>query len=333
MNGSAGDAAAEKAYVPPPLTVQQEDAIINTRITNDEKALRRVTKKFHHYTVSAFPPAASSTASSVDDAREAFLLELASFQLSLQKSMMVCEAEARQVEEYQRERDRISNEHSRLKDQINELKAALEHAQLERKQKIEYDVIAEKVNSLPSRDELEQSIQSLENDMIAIRAEHENQNRLLQAQKAALDTVVQSVSELRLLGKDVAEDETPAPEAQPGDEDVEMDGTGSVRTREESGELKEEPGPFQHADGKMLVDGHDSEDDVPLAKTILNPAARTPAQLTDYEQEQGEIEHGEIEEQGEIEDIKAKRKAREDLEEGEASDESSLSDLSEMPDD
>ena len=43
----------------------------------------------------------------MDDAREAFLVELASFHLSLKKSLMVCEAEARQVEEYQREKERI----------------------------------------------------------------------------------------------------------------------------------------------------------------------------------------------------------------------------------
>ena len=46
--------------------------------------------------------------------REAFLLELASFQLSLKKSFMVCEAEARQVEEYQRERERIGEQLRRM---------------------------------------------------------------------------------------------------------------------------------------------------------------------------------------------------------------------------
>ncbi len=69
-----------------------------------------MTKKFHSYASVAYTPAvplSPLTSSSVDDAREAFLLELASFQLSLKKSLMVCEAEARQVEEYQRERERI----------------------------------------------------------------------------------------------------------------------------------------------------------------------------------------------------------------------------------
>lgn len=43
----------------------------------------------------------------VDDAREAFLVELASFQLLLKKSVMTCEAESRQVEDYQKERLKI----------------------------------------------------------------------------------------------------------------------------------------------------------------------------------------------------------------------------------
>ncbi|RDX53772.1 hypothetical protein OH76DRAFT_1398901 [Lentinus brumalis] len=346
-------AAEEKEYVAPPLSIQQEDAIIHTRITNDEKALRRVTKKFHSYASVAYTPAvplSPLTSSSVDDAREAFLLELASFQLSLKKSLMVCEAEARQVEEYQRERERIANEHSRLKDQIEELKSTLEQAQLERKQKIEYDVIAEKVNTLPNRDELEQSIQSLENDMAAIRAEDENQNRTLHAQKAALDTVIRDIGLLRLMGKeDAADESTPAPETQPGDDDVDMDGSASVRTREESGELREEPSSRHPTSStKPADDEHESEDEVPLAKAILNAAARTfvpttrtntptttrgrgtPSIPTPKLPDEDDIEMGEIDE--EAKSPKNRKKAREEeLEEGEASDQSS--ELSEPPDD
>ncbi|KAI0638504.1 Tho complex subunit 7-domain-containing protein [Trametes polyzona] len=344
-------------YVPPPLSVQQEDAIIHTRITNDEKALRRVTRKFHTYASVAYPalvPPTPSNVSSVDDARDAFLLELASFQLSLKKSFMVCEAEARQVEEYQRERERIANERSRLRDQIEELKATLEQAQLERKRKIEYDVIAEKVNTLPSRAELEQSIQALENDMAAIRAEHENQNRVLHAQKAALDTVIHDINVLRLMGKDTAEESTaptPAPETQPG-EDVEMESTPSGRTREESGELREDAlSRAASTSGKGAEDAHDSDDDIPLSRAVLNPAARAflPKSRTNTPMaptargtpsghrkasEEDDIEMGEIGEEpnGELKDARGRRKAREEeLEEGEASDESS--ELSDPPDD
>jgi len=156
-----------------PQQTHPSDAIIHTRITNDERALRRIVKKFHNYASLAhtplLPPAHGG---SVDDAREAFLVELASFELALKKSLMICEAESRQVEEYQRERHRIGTspgsldrfrntsspleqEHDLLRNQISELKVALEHAQMERRRKMEYDSVSEKINTLPSRDELE----------------------------------------------------------------------------------------------------------------------------------------------------------------------------------
>jgi hypothetical protein len=68
-------------------------------------------KKFSNYTTVAYsqadPPGPEQSSSAVEDARESFLLELSSFSLQLKKAVMVCEAEARQVEEYYREKQRI----------------------------------------------------------------------------------------------------------------------------------------------------------------------------------------------------------------------------------
>ncbi|KAF8631537.1 hypothetical protein AX15_002293 [Amanita polypyramis BW_CC] len=93
----------------PPLTMEEEDQIIHVRITNDERPLRRIIKKFHNYTALSHKPIVPviPSAGTIDDAREAFLVELASFQLLLRKNAMICEAEARQVEEYKRERQKI----------------------------------------------------------------------------------------------------------------------------------------------------------------------------------------------------------------------------------
>jgi THO complex subunit 7 len=79
------------------------DQIVLSRLVNDERPLRRVLRKFHQY-LSLLP---SQSPSSVEEARESFLLELDSFQLTLQKSLLICEADARQVEEYQREQQRL----------------------------------------------------------------------------------------------------------------------------------------------------------------------------------------------------------------------------------
>jgi hypothetical protein len=51
-------------------------------------------------------------------------------------------------------------EHGALRGQIEQLKTALENAQMLRRQKMEYDLVAEKVNTLPSRDELMQYVSS-----------------------------------------------------------------------------------------------------------------------------------------------------------------------------
>lgn len=77
------------------------------------------------------------------------------------------------MKQYERERQRIGvwrpctrplltkptlleDERESLKGQIEQLKTSLEDAQLSRRQMIEYDLIAEKINQLPSRDELQQ---------------------------------------------------------------------------------------------------------------------------------------------------------------------------------
>ncbi|KAJ7178984.1 Tho complex subunit 7-domain-containing protein [Mycena filopes] len=305
---------AQQPIVVPPLTTDARRSswchtIILARITNDERPLRRVIKKFHNYTalshtpVVTAVPADGATPSSVDDAREAFLVELASFQLLLRKSVMICEAEARQVEEYQREKGRINDEHGTLRGQIEQLKTGLEHEQMLRKRKMEYDFVAEKVNTLPSREELEQTIESLENDMAAIRAEHDTQNRTIQAQKLALDTIVSDLGSLRFMGKDreAATSTDLSPRDTPGPESTGDAAVGATI-----------PEKMEVAEEQSVLDS-------------VVPAEEAA--------EDDDIEMGEVEEEPKN-NSKGKKKREEELEEGEASDASDISSLlSEPPDD
>ena len=151
------------------------DAIIHSRITNDEKVLKKVVKRFHTFASVAHPshPEARPDPAVIAEAKELFKVELESFHLTLKKALLVCEAERRQVEQYEREKQRIGvwqrltrpfwtdiihseDEREALKGQIEQLKTSLEDAQLSRRQMIEYDLIPEKINQLPSRDELQQ---------------------------------------------------------------------------------------------------------------------------------------------------------------------------------
>lgn len=186
--------------------------------------------------------------------------------------------------------------------------------------------------------------------MAAIKAEHENQDRVLQAQQSAMDSVITAIQDLRLLGKQDADvgytsrAGTPAPEGGAGEEDVDMES----RTRAETGEI---------SDGKDEGEVNEVSESSSLSK-ILNPSARpfiphssssrvstpllrsnagTPlpnssSQIKGEELEEGEdddIEMGELAE--DPEEKVSKKSQDEELEEGEASDLSS--ELSEPPDD
>ncbi|KAH7887612.1 Tho complex subunit 7-domain-containing protein [Phlebopus sp. FC_14] len=355
-------AELEAVTLPPP-TIEEEDAIIHTRITNDERPLRRIVRKFYNYASLAHTPFVQpSHGGNVDDAREAFLIELAAFELALKKSLMVCEAESRQVEEYQRERRRIGEglflssstgltaiserEHDSLRNQLGELKVALEHAQMERKRKIEYDSIAEKINTFPSRDELQQSILALENDMTAIRAEHDTQERIIRAQKSALDGIVVDLSTLRLLGKDKESTASrlASPLPTPAPDSADAHGGNRTLSPRDDGKPTEGVESGEVADEKEEGEDDDSID-VPLStkiSTIAKEGAsrQSATPLSSQTQTRSErmfrlrIEDDDIE-MGEVAEdpkhLKMKRKIREELEEGEASDSSSA--LSDPPDD
>jgi len=387
------------------------DTIIHSRITNDERALRRVVKKFSNYSTVVYPqvdsPSLDQSSSAVEDTREAFLLELSSFSLQLKKAVMVCEAEARQVEEYYREKQRIGrcatrsaqlnclfqwsccteDEHGSLKGQIEQLKTSLEHAQVERKRKIEYDSFAEKINTLPSRAELERcdievllrspfhvetsfrSIQLLENDMAAIRADQEAQSRHLQSQRATLVSIISDLGSLRLMTKDTEAEPshpgTPDLEAPPSEPDVSRSPPAAPAVNEESdreeGEEAEE-GEAEEGEaeeGEKRQDDGQSSDDVPLSTALnlrarvfvpsrnsvpvvepsrlsrspVNPLGSAPPSIVIHDppsNSDDDIEMGELAE--EREPLRGKKKLRrEELEEGEASDDSS--ELSDPPDD
>jgi THO complex subunit 7 len=171
--------------------------------------------------------------------------------------------------------------------------------------------------------------------MEAIRTEHDTQNRTIQGQKMALDSIVVELGSLRFLGKDRDNiSHMPSPMMTPAVESsmdfVEGNPGGVIAELGSSAHVS----VIDHGAGEMgeiddKVDGQAekaSSDDVPLS--TLNPAAK-PFYPNSKADEDDDIEMGEVAE--DPKNVKGKRKIREELEEGEASDSSSA--LSDPPDD
>lgn len=86
------------------------DALVHTRIANDDRVFKRLAKVFNKYASTAYPALlelSPPNATSVEETRDAFLIELSSFQLMLRKNRLVCDAERRQADEYKKEKQRI----------------------------------------------------------------------------------------------------------------------------------------------------------------------------------------------------------------------------------
>ena len=152
------------------------------------------------------------------------------------------------------------------------------------------------------------TIHALENDMAAIRAEHETQNRTIKGHKSALDGIVTDLSSLRFMGKE--RETTLIPESRP--ETPHLDTLDVVSAAESS---------LTSINSGSSEAGEEGEED----KTILDSDQLTNEHI---EENDNDIEMGEVEEDPRD---KNKKKSREDLEEGEATDASS--ELSEPPDD
>lgn len=149
------------------------------------------------------------------------------------------------------------------------------------------------------------TISVLENDMAAIRSEHETQDRIMLGQQTALEGIIADLSALRFMGK---EPEIPISVPPSNHETPVL-------------ELPELP-----ATEDSVVSG--VPDEVVEEEKVVRESAKEPTPSEGMIEEEDDIEMGEVEEDPKE---KNRKKSRDELEEGEATDASS--ELSEPPDD
>jgi THO complex subunit 7 len=154
---------------------------------NDERQLRKLSRKLHQHANARREALARATSNAAPEQLEAdqqtiaetfqnVQVELDAFLLLMEKLELVRLAERRQAEEYEILRERICKlccctwavravvaqsewpcivkAHDETRLEIERLKAELREAEAQRERKKEYDVIAERVNQLPPRSEL-----------------------------------------------------------------------------------------------------------------------------------------------------------------------------------
>lgn len=162
--------------------------------------------------------------------------------------------------------------------------------------------------------QFDRSIESLEGDIAAILSEHQTQTRLVQEQKTALDTIINDISSLRLLRKDpdLSQQEIHGEDLQdlPDDEKSTEESTLNPSAKPFTPSRLSTPIPITSLAQRQLQSKV-------ISSEISSPPVSSPASVPTKDDD--DIEMGELaEEPGEVKS--PKKKAREDLEEGEASD-------------
>lgn len=168
------------------------------------------------------------------------------------------------------------------------------------------------------------SIQALEGDMATIKSEHDSQDRIIRNQKSALDSIIANLGSLRFTGKDVdmastsvANTPRVSPGPDEGRETVDSTSAGRESSRgEASMSIKEEKEEGETFSDNNRVDSEPAEGQVTRAEG--SEAGQIDIEMGEVEEDNSNLGKG----------SKVKR-IREELEEGEASDESS--ELSDAP--
>ncbi|KIM25913.1 hypothetical protein M408DRAFT_330909 [Serendipita vermifera MAFF 305830] len=321
-----------------PLTPEEEENLVNTRLAmEDRQQVRRVTKRWQMHVNSDIPHPESS---------EHFLLELESFRLAYRKNDIIVRAEERQVIEYQESKTRLEQEVIQVLDEIEKLKLTLEESQEHRRRKIAYDEIADKINELPSRAEQENQINALLAEVAAIKEEKAADDRVKEERKQGLAELNRVFDLLRIVGKGagavVQDSDALVHEVTAVDGDVDMASTQPIEGEMEEGEERE-------VDSQVIQESRTTSTLNPLA-TEFHPQGSGSAALLmrnrvlrgDYSAStpgagspivgspapasgDADVEMGEI--QSQPKDSLPIRPPSEELEEGEASDNSTLSSL------
>ncbi|CAG7848577.1 SubName: Full=Uncharacterized protein {ECO:0000313/EMBL:CCA70676.1} [Serendipita indica DSM 11827] len=319
------------------LTPEEEEQLINARLgMEDRQMIRRVTKQWHqHVNAETRHP----------ESGEKFLLELETFGLAYRKNNIIVKAEQRQVIEYQEKKARLEREALAVLEEIERLKVTLEESQELRRRKIAYDEIADKINAYPTREEQSKQIATLEAEIAAIKEEQEVERRVKRERHDGLTELNRVLDQLRIVGKGaeavVLDSDTLVPELIVGD--VEMSSSQPDGEMEEGEERETAQDTSNARPPTSTLNPHAPEFQPRHSTTSLlrsrlrgdyasapgspAPSAPSPRNTQDSNKNDDDVEMGEVREGPftvKANGTSSHRLVADDLEEGEASDDSSL---------
>ncbi|SPO25034.1 uncharacterized protein UTRI_01548_B [Ustilago trichophora] len=199
------------------LTGEQQEHIIKQRMQVDERSLRRLVKKLTLLL-------SSKDLESISSSRLSFKADLEAFRLQLSRLSSIARGTSQvEIAGYRTELSEIESEQQQTQARILALKQRLENVRRERKNKLEYDVVAGEIVKLPTRQELEETLGRLGEQLEGTRAERDKYKDMSKDASQRLERVIGELEQLgKYVGYEVGERERR--EVERADGDGEADG-------------------------------------------------------------------------------------------------------------
>ncbi|SNX82221.1 uncharacterized protein MEPE_00927 [Melanopsichium pennsylvanicum] len=206
-----------------PLTGEQQESLIKQRMQVDERSLRRLFKKLTMLL-------SCRDAELISSSRLSFKADLESFRLQLLRLSSISHSTSQvEISSYREELSEIELEQRKTQHRIVALKRRLQDVRRERKNKLEYDVVAGEIVKLPTRNELEESLERLREQLEGVRSEREKYNELAKGAGKRMETVITGLEGLRNdVGYEVGERERREVERADGEGDIESHEVGAA---------------------------------------------------------------------------------------------------------
>lgn len=206
-----------------PLSSEQQEAVIKSRMQVDERTLRRVVKKLTLLLSSTDAEVVAASRLSFQSELEAFRLQLARLSSIARNTSEV------EISSYTHELSEIESEQEATQARIHALKRRLDEVRRERKNKLEYDVVAGEIVKLPTRAELDESLARLREQLDQVRAEREKYTHMSHDAAQRMRGVIDGLEALRNdVGYEVGERERREVERADGDADGEAGDAGAA---------------------------------------------------------------------------------------------------------
>ncbi|KAF9953302.1 THO complex subunit 7 [Mortierella alpina] len=173
--------------------MDHDETIIRTRLSVNERPLRRLSTRFQKWTGYL----TTGTEEEAEKGLQTFMLEVSQVELSLSKSNLVTDMAERERLHYDREQQEIEDSISKSQEELEILARELEEAKQERANKIEYDQLAVEVSKFPSRDSSRESIANLQAEILELEREAVQQSAVMELRRKQFYTALQNLQSIR----------------------------------------------------------------------------------------------------------------------------------------